>query len=242
MKIFTKTLSISAFVVILSLFACATVKIPVSLKHEVRQNIREYDIVLSEELINYFSEIAFDPNVISHPRLKTWNKPLRIKIIGGYTPEDSLEVINVIEDLNTILHTTRLSLVNEDYNIIIYFTGREGFKRNAAKHAWEAAGHFYIRWHPKEQYVTAGKILISTLISEKRRKHVIREELTQVLGLMKDSYSYPGSIFYQKYSEVTAYSPIDIGVLKLWDALKPVTGYKKEEVANLLFEILESKP
>ncbi len=46
-------------------------------------------------------------------------------------------------------------------------------------------------------------------------KHVLREELTQSLGLMNDSFKYKNSIFYQGNSEVTSYSDIDKQIIKI---------------------------
>ena len=40
-------------------------------------------------------------------------------------------------------------------------------------------------------------------------KHLLREELTQSLGLFNDSWDYPESIFYQAWTTTTEYAPID---------------------------------
>jgi hypothetical protein len=40
-------------------------------------------------------------------------------------------------------------------------------------------------------------------------KHVLREELTQAMGLLNDSWKYPESMFYDGVSEPTEYAPID---------------------------------
>ena len=47
------------------------------------------------------------------------------------------------------------------------------------------------------------------------QKHLLREELTQSLGLKNDSYKYENSIFQQKWTEVTEYAPIDIKVIEM---------------------------
>ena len=44
-------------------------------------------------------------------------------------------------------------------------------------------------------------LLIRMIQGRKRQKHVIREEITQSLGFLNDTYDYPESIFYQGYSE-----------------------------------------
>jgi hypothetical protein len=41
------------------------------------------------------------------------------------------------------------------------------------------------------------------------QKHLLREELTQSLGLFNDSYKYDNSIFYQGWTTTTEYAPID---------------------------------
>jgi len=41
------------------------------------------------------------------------------------------------------------------------------------------------------------------------QKHLLREELTQSLGLFNDSYKYDESIFQQSWTETTEYAPID---------------------------------
>jgi hypothetical protein len=44
---------------------------------------------------------------------------------------------------------------------------------------------------------------------ENAQKHLLREELTQSLGLFNDSYKYDNSIFYQGWTTTTEYDPID---------------------------------
>jgi hypothetical protein len=41
------------------------------------------------------------------------------------------------------------------------------------------------------------------------QKHLLREELTQSLGLVNDSWKYKNSIFYQGWTTTTEYSDID---------------------------------
>ena len=41
------------------------------------------------------------------------------------------------------------------------------------------------------------------------RRHLLREELTQSLGLMNDSNQYPESIFYAPWTDVTVFADID---------------------------------
>ena len=220
--------------------SCASTQIPPALDKQAKQNIKRANLTLDSELTEYFLEIAFGSEYKGGDGLVTWNKPVRIKLLGDFTNSDSLEVSNVISELNTILPTIKIYLVDEQPNISMYFTNRKGFQKNAPKYAWNNSGYFSIRWTPKEKYVTRGKILIRSNQSQKRRNHTIKEEITQILGLMNDSERYPDSIFYEKYSTATSYSSIDKEVLQLWDALIPLSGYKQKQIKQYLRELQDS--
>lgn len=54
------------------------------------------------------------------------------------------------------------------------------------------------------------------------RKHLLREELTQSFGLMKDTNDHLGSIFYQPWTCDTRYADIDLQLIhwQLSDEIK----------------------
>ena len=51
--------------------------------------------------------------------------------------------------------------------------------------------------------------------SIKAQRHLLREELTQSLGLFNDTYDYPNSMFYQGWTETTKYADIDVKLIKM---------------------------
>ena len=218
--------------------SCASTQIPASLDQQVRKNIDVVRLQLDEELVTYFLEVAFGSEYSGGDGLVTWNQPIRIKLMGNYTKSDSLTSVAVTKELNNILSSTQFTLVQQNQNISMYFTDRDGFKKDAPKYAWNNSGYFSIRWTPKEKHVTGGKILVNTRQSQERRNHVIREEITQILGLMNDSERHPESIFYQNFSKTSEYAEIDTRVLRLWDALSPLSGYKRKEVARYLRKLI----
>ena len=69
-------------------------------------------------------------------------------------------------------------------------------------------------------------------------KHLLREELTQSLGLAKDSYRYPESIFQQNWTTVTSYAPIDKELIKALYNPKMLTGLDSNTVVPILREIV----
>ena len=47
------------------------------------------------------------------------------------------------------------------------------------------------------------------------KKHILREELTQSIGLLNDSMKYPNSIFYHGWTFPTEYTELDKEVIKM---------------------------
>jgi hypothetical protein len=47
------------------------------------------------------------------------------------------------------------------------------------------------------------------------QKHLLREELTQSLGLLNDSWKYPESIFYQGWTTTTEFTEMDKRLIDL---------------------------
>jgi hypothetical protein len=47
------------------------------------------------------------------------------------------------------------------------------------------------------------------------QRSILREELTQSLGLYNDSWKYPNSIFYQGGNDVTEYSDLDKEIIQM---------------------------
>ena len=52
-------------------------------------------------------------------------------------------------------------------------------------------------------------------ITQQERSHLIREEITQSLGLFRDSWRYPDSIFYQGWTATGEYASIDGPTIRL---------------------------
>ena len=70
------------------------------------------------------------------------------------------------------------------------------------------------------------------------QKHLLREELTQSLGLGKDSSKYPNSIFQSSWTQTLNYLEIDKDLIRLLYHPKMKIGVDRYEVDNLLREIL----
>jgi len=90
-------------------------------------------------------------------------------------------------------------------------------------------GFFATNWH--NHVITDATVLVRTSgIAGPVRCHIIREELAQSMGLMRDADDYPDSVFYGRYSAPTRYSTLDKELIKLLygGAIKP--GYGRKDV------------
>lgn len=166
----------------------------------------------SEEL-EYFSEVAFGSEFRNNknPKLKYWRSDVEVQLNGNYTFEDRLEVIQVIAELNHLIDPIEINMVEKGGNLNMYFDRRSTFKKYSG---YKPGNTGYFR-RERIAFFPKAFILIDQLMPIKIRKHLIREELTQVLGLKNDSYAYPQSIFYQGWTDVTEYSEIDRQLIRL---------------------------
>ena len=73
------------------------------------------------------------------------------------------------------------------------------------------------------------------------QKHLLREKLTQSLGLARDSHLYDYSIFQQSWTTVTQYSQMDKDIIRLLYHPEMEVGLDKTQVEDLLVQILKKE-
>jgi hypothetical protein len=97
-------------------------------------------------------------------------------------------------------------------------------------------GFFWTNWNADGEIYWARVLISTTEVTPQERAHLIREELTQSLGLMNDSYAYADSVFYQEWTDVTEYSPADKRVIGMLysDLVSP--GMTQKQAAKALSE------
>jgi len=174
----------------------------------------------SNEVNAYFNEIAlkdeFSGEVLSNP-IK-WTSDIRIYVKGEKKQYLILELSKIISELNDLIEYINISIVSdstqsnmpiffgsmEEYNIIFPYS-RKYSNQLGLGSLWTNNNEIYF-----------AKIFVDTKnhLSISEEKHVLREELTQCLGLPNDSWKYPNSIFYQGWTSITEYSDIDKLLIK----------------------------
>jgi hypothetical protein len=190
--------------------------------------------------IDYFAEIAFGAEFGSTTTvLHRWESAPTVRINGSPTPGD-LEVLDtVIAEINRLVPTFDIEVVSESPAVEMHFIPQSEFTTVLPQAPPGNNGLVWI-WWKADQVIFESVVLISTTTDESLRAHIIREEVTQMLGLLMDSFRYPQSIFYQPFSSVTEYLPIDRVVIELLHRPELVPGMNVEQASRIARTLLHT--
>ncbi len=205
-------------ILLLTLFGCSNNKLLTATKvathsqitHGYAKNLPKSDFM------SYFSEIAFGSEYgFGDVTLKKWKDEIHLEIVGLPTQEDLQTLSQVIADLNELIEPAlKISIVENGGNAKIYFIPHSEFYRYELPGILFFGG-FFRNWWDATGAIKRGIVVIGTdKIDQRLRNHLIREEVTQMLGLMNDSSRYPESIFYQGSTMPVEYSAIDRQIIR----------------------------
>lgn len=176
-------------------------------------------------------------------RLIKWNKDVKIFIQNPEQDELVMEFEKILIEINDLSTTIRLrrTLSEDDANFHILFSDGQSyaeFEPNATNHVKENRGLVWIYWNNKFE-ITRGSLYVDvpTVQDLSCQKHLLREELTQGLGLLNDSFRHPESIFQQNWTCTTSYTDIDKELLKLFLSRNLTAGMTREFLATVLSTI-----
>lgn len=166
--------------------------------------------VFPPEAIAYFEDVAFGPEFGGGPReIRKWTHDVRIVVHGDPTDEDLVTLYDVIADLNAIIGIIVIDIVAVDGNFDLHFARESEFAGIEPNYVPVNMGFFWVWWDGGGN-ITDARVLVSTTgLTQAERNHIIREEVTQSLGLMSDSFTYEDSMFYQGWTETQEYSVFD---------------------------------
>ena len=196
----------------------------------------------------YFMEIAFGNEFSGgYNNIRKWDIDIKVFLPAtqyGYLND---ELARIIEELNLILTDIQIERVldQNEANYIIYFGDKDTYvntyEPNAVGLVENNWGLFYIYWDSNWS-IYRGSMYVDVIrtLDLDCQKHLLREELTQSLGLMNDTYDYPGSIFYQQWTCGTQYAEIDMDLVKLLYDPNITPGMSKQEVIDYLISLQAS--
>ncbi|HEY9620754.1 MAG TPA: DUF2927 domain-containing protein [Crinalium sp.] len=190
----------------------------------------------TQEQLDYFLEIALNSEYGgSDEIIKKWEGDVKIQSFGTPTLEDLDTLRQVTQEINGLTRgAIQLELVTSNPNVEIYFVPESDFKQYEPNYVPVNLGFFWTWWSDRRVLYRA-RILITTVgVTQRERSHLIREELTQSLGLMQDSYRYPDSIFYQGWTDVNQYTDIDRALISLLYRPELSSGMSRAEAIAAL--------
>lgn len=186
--------------------------------------------------LEYFAEIAFGSEFgDTDETIHKWTRNPTIAVHGSPNTSDIDELHLVVSELNALTETIDIGFVEHGAaSINVHFLPEHQFATLIADYVPGNIGYFAFRWDASRN-ITLGQVLISTTISGQRlRNHVIREEITQVLGLGKDSFAHRDSIFYQDHSMVTRYTDLDRTIIQFLYRPAITPGMTREQALAVL--------
>ena len=198
--------------------------------------------------IQYFKDIALGFEFGNSSEVtRKWAYDVRIFVAGEPSQVLLNELEDVLSDLNNLIPDTeiQLSLTDEsaDSNMLLFFGEGEDFVQldsRAANQVDSNFGLFFVRFNPLN-YITSASVFVDTVrATEIQQRHLLREELTQALGMAKDSSLLPDSIFQQSFSTVvTEYNKFDEAVIRMLYHPNMRTGLNAAGVDPILREIVQ---
>ena len=239
MKIF-KSLQIRHFIytlILLIFLSCSD-------DGEVNIELDEYDI----EVISYFKEIAlgFEFGTSSEITRK-WCSDLKIFIGGDISNDLNVELNNIVNEISSLVTDNfSLQIVNDSSqsNFYIFYGSGYGYSKifpSQANYVDSNWGLFSVRWNASN-CLTRGNMYVDIYRANTiELRHLLREELTQSLGLAKDSFKYPNSIFQSSWTQTLNYMEIDKDLIRLLYHPNMSTGLNATAVEDVLRNILLSE-
>ena len=193
-------------------------------------SITEAGLHPTQTMINsYFIEIALGTEynfTNSKKRIRKWQQPVVLVQKNGEFNQYLNDCLDkIISDFNQFSPKTKLVINSSGEDVRFYLTDEANFSGIQPLSPEGYHGFFTFTWDNLDVIQEAIVLVDSSQnINDQMRCHIMREELTQAMGLGNDSERYQDSIFFIKDDEpFFYYTKIDEGVIKLLysDLIKP---------------------
>lgn len=175
-----------------------------------------------QDTINdYYEEITNGTELNSNFGRNKFYKDVKIYVYGEKNDTLIDELNKIVFELNELIESINIEIVSDSTlsNISLYFGDSDYFcsvrSEKTIHNLSKICNGFFISY-AYDGRLLGGLVFINTKLTKdiQRKKHVLREELTQSLGFGNDSYKYTNSIFYEGYSNRISYSDLDKLIIK----------------------------
>jgi hypothetical protein len=190
------------------------------LKKEASHQVFKVDYTRYDQETNeYFDEIVMYSEFSKTRRSSPirWSTDMRI-YVDGEKPDYLISELNkIVMELNDLIDPIQIRVITrkQDANYIIFLGSNTEF---AERYSSIDKDKLERNWGYFEVYPNRGVMYVDlerASFDFDSQKHLLREELTQSLGLLNDSWKYPKSIFYQGWTTTTVYSEMDKRIIDM---------------------------
>ncbi|MBQ0732825.1 DUF2927 domain-containing protein [Aquimarina celericrescens] len=199
-------------------------------------------------VINYFKEIALgSENGTASKITRKWTSTMRIFVDGEVTLANQRALNSIVSEINNLVSDGfEIEIVDnlEQSNYHMFFGSAREFVAIYPYHSErviENWGLFRFYINESNEIIQGHMYVDIERANEIEQRHLLREELTQSLGLARDSYTYLNSIFQQNWTTTTQYAEIDKDLIRLLYHPDMRIGLNNDEVRPVLEEIIRNQ-
>lgn len=171
--------------------------------------------------------------------LKKWGNDINIFVNHDSQTELLMELDQILSELNALSSTITFNIVPtiEEANFVIFLTDANtygAYETSTQPYLDGNWGMVWIYWNGANE-IYKGSMYVDIVRNTDLNcmKHLLREELTQGLGLLNDSYDYEASIFYQGWTCTPSYAEIDKAIISMQLGTKTMAGMDYDDLFNL---------
>lgn len=199
-------------------------------------------------VIEYFSEIALGFEFGGGEEItRKWNMDMKIFVGGNKKAELMTELQSIIAEINGLATDGfDMSIVTDSLqsNFYIFLGTGDDYGEMYPAEAYLVASNYglFAVYYDASNHFYNGHMYVDIVRAElSAQKHLLREELTQSLGLAKDSPLYPKSIFQEAWTTTNTYEDIDKDLIRLLYHPQMQVGLNETQVEELLTQIILSE-
>lgn len=200
--------------------------------------IQPPNLSLTKEEKAYFKKIALGTEFgTADKKIIKWQEDIHVFLTGETNKILEQELNRIIQELDTLtfgIQIKRIRQISEANFIVFLGHGTDYVAQYEPKAKSYIKNHWgFVRLNLDNPLIYSATMYVDIFRAKeiKTQKHLLREELTQGLGLLNDAYDYDNSIFQQKWTETTDYTDIDRKIIQ--------TLYHPKVKVNMSFSEIE---
>jgi hypothetical protein len=205
------------------------------------EGLSDYEI----DVIEYFKEVALGFEFGNASKItRKWESELKIFVVGEPNSELLDELDDILLEINELAKNGFQIVIVEEPSIsnfyIFFGTGTDYAQLYPSQSGLVGSnwGLFSLYWNSDNQFTTGHMYVDIVRADMNEQKHLLREELTQSLGLARDSQKYTESIFQSSWTITNEYAEIDKDLIRLLYHPDMKIGLRENQVHDVLRQIL----